>query len=174
MLTQETQFNKLNTVSRMLFHAIFCDSKFLLCRTRKKLLSLRLFRVSTSLSTPFLVVIGETARWFFELCNYLGFVLRLTAGRIIARSSDGGGTRWPPTSRSSPTWCRPVQPWPGSPINSRSSGWRWRTWKLSEVSNFDVTKFYLQQSLLCFSSITYLIKLKRPQKKRLFFFKINF
>lgn len=83
----------------------------------RNLLSLRLFRVSVTLFAPFLAVVGETARWFLELCNYLGFVLRLTAGRIIARSSGGGGTRWPPISPSCPTWCRPVQPWPGSPTN---------------------------------------------------------
>lgn len=165
----------MNTVSRTLFHAIFCDSQFLLCRTRKKLLSLRLFRVSTSLSAPFLVAVGETARWFFELCNYLGFVLRLTAGRIIAKSSDGGGTRWPPTSRSSPTWCRPVQPWPGSPTNSRSWGWRWHTWKLSEVSNFDATKSYLQTmtSLLFFDYLS-AINLKRPQIKVVLFLRSTF
>lgn len=75
---------------------------------------------------------------FIELCNYLGFVLRLTAGRIIAKSSGGGGTKWPPISPNCPTWCRHVQPWPGNRTNWPYSGWRSPIWETSEVSTSSI------------------------------------
>lgn len=56
----------------------------------------------------------------------------LTAGRITARSSAGGGIRWPRTSPSCQTWCPPAALWHANQTSSPSCAWLCHTWSLSE------------------------------------------
>ncbi len=56
----------------------------------------------------------------------------LTAGRITARSSAGGGIRWPLTSRSCQTWCPPAALWRANQTSSPSCAWPCHTWSLLE------------------------------------------